>query len=136
MNNVGFGYGLRGLQNLESLGDIENKRRWSEWETRMNERAAEAEGIGNLVGGVLGGAKGYYNKRSDEHDAAHNRELEDWREENLKRQVENAAGEVRHSWDPTYKYTAQAPLPEPEKKPFSILDTIHRDFKDLGWVDD
>lgn len=60
MNNVGFGYGVRGLSNLVALGDTENKRRWAEYERGQKESAAQGQAIGGLVGSVVGLGKGAY----------------------------------------------------------------------------
>lgn len=60
MNNVGFSYGMMGLQNMDRLGELENKKIWAEYESRMKESEAKNEAIGSLVGNVAGlGMAGY-----------------------------------------------------------------------------
>lgn len=60
MNNVGFNYGMMGLQNMDRLGELENKKIWAEYENRMKESEAKNEAIGSLVGNVAGlGMAGY-----------------------------------------------------------------------------
>lgn len=64
MNNVGFKYGVMGLENLSRLANTERLRR--EFEYEMDAKNAEAQGkaIGSLIGTGVGLAKGAYDDYS------------------------------------------------------------------------
>lgn len=49
-----------GLGNLEALADLENQRRWAQYETDALNSKAQGKAIGSLVGSVLGAGKGLY----------------------------------------------------------------------------
>lgn len=69
MNNVGFNYGAMGLQNMDRLADLENKKIWAQYENKMKESEAQNEAIGSLVGNVAGlGMAGYSEYKKGEFD--------------------------------------------------------------------
>jgi hypothetical protein len=124
MNNVGFGYGVRGLSNLASLGDIENKRRWAEYEQSQAEAKGQAEAVGTLVGGVMGGVKGYYNKKQDQHNTEQATKRKEYDEQNYRDYVD-----ARNRGE-------SAPIPEPfTPEEFDFVHSVRRDLKDIGWLD-
>jgi hypothetical protein len=135
MNNVGFNYGSMGLKNLDALANTEQQRLEMEREMRRELKAAEAQGIGELVGTAVGGARGYYNKRKDQHDAAHSQEREDWRGQVLNQKIEQAQNQVEHKYDPRIPERTFEDIPAPKKKDFDFLAAVHKDLADIGWVD-
>ena len=102
MDVAGFGGRLQrlGLQNMDALAAIENERRWTQYEADRELKAAEAQGIGELVGTAVGGVRGYYNKRKDQHDAAHTQAMEEWRGQVIDQKIEQARNQVEHKYDP------------------------------------
>jgi len=124
-----------GLRNLERLASIEQDRLSSELEMRRELKAAEAQGIGELAGMAVGGVRGYYNKRKDQHDAAHSQEMEDWRGRVFDQRIEQARNQTEHKYDPRIPERTFEDIPAPKKKDFDFLAAVHKDLADIGWVD-
>lgn len=137
MDVAGFGGRLQrlGLQNMDALAAIENERRWTQYEADRELKAAEAQGIGELVGTAVGGVRGYYNKRKDQHDAAHTQAMEEWRGQVIDQKIEQARNQVEHKYDPRIPERTFEDIPAPKKKDFDFLAAVHKDLADIGWVD-
>ena len=137
MDVAGFGGRLQrlGLQNMDALAAIENERRWTQYEADRELKAAEAQGIGELVGTAVGGVRGYYNKRKDQHDAAHTQAMAEWRGQVIDQKIEQARNQVEHKYDPRIPERTFEDIPAPKKKDFDFLAAVHKDLADIGWVD-
>ena len=68
MSNLGYNYSNMGLQGLAGLGDLENKRNWKRYQVGVEQNAAFAEGMGNLIGTTLGTGLEIYQRNRKKAD--------------------------------------------------------------------
>lgn len=66
--NLGYNYSNMGLQGLAGLGDLENKRNWKRYQVDVDQNAAFAEGMGNLIGTTLGTGLEIYQRNRKKAD--------------------------------------------------------------------
>lgn len=128
MNVAEYGGGLQriGLDNLQALADLEQRRLTLGRMINEENSQAKAEAIGGLVGTAVGAGKGYFSDREAQHNqreatAQADRDME--RQAIMTRNIQQGL-------------PARQDLPErysPTR--YSALDDIHDMFKDLGWAD-
>lgn len=126
MNMAEYGGRLQrlGLQNLESLGELENKRRWDQYAADQQNSAAQSEAIGTLVGSVAGGVKGYYNKKRDDHAQGQAEKRRAYDDQAMKDYVNaRMAGQEPQQAEPF----------KPET--FDFMAAMKKDLSDIGWID-
>ena len=126
MNNLGFRYAMGGASNLSRLAQDEQYRRYADWNQRRLESLSRSAMVGGLLGSVIGAGKGLYEDRKQQHDDAEREKVREWETQRERQRWENA----RYGREMDAGVTAP-----PKVNPYSVLDDIHRNFLDWGWID-
>ena len=126
MSNLGFRYAMGGAENMSRLADLEQQRRYADWEQQVANSRAQSQAIGGLVGSVIGAGKGLYEDRKQQHDDAELEKVREWETQRERQRWEN----MRQGREMDEGVTAR-----PKVSPYSALDDIHKAFKDWGWAD-